>query len=182
MASLKQIILENQNRKRIFSLVESNQGIHLRELQRRLAMPLTTLEYHLSYMEKKKIIYGEKENQFRRYYTKPLDPEDKKVLNALRQKKMQEIVFIVLSNENVKYQYISDNLKLPYSTLSLYLKCLVDRGIIERQKIGYETVYRISDEERVAKVLVAYRSSILDKLVDKALSAWLETYSGKEEL
>src|SRR3990172_10488525 len=170
MANLKQIILENQNRKRIYSLVESNQGIHLRELQRRLEMPLTTLEYHLSYMEKKKINYGEKESQFRRYYTKPLDPEDKKVLNALRQKKMQEIVFILLSNENVKYQFISDYLKLPYSTLSLYLKYLVDRGIIERQKIGYETVYRIRDEERVAKVLVAYRSSILDKLVDKALS------------
>jgi len=95
---------------------------------------------------------------------------------------MREIVFVLFSNETVKYKFISDYLKLPNSTLSLYLKYLVDRGILERQKIGYETVYKIKDEERVAKVLVAYRASLLDKLVDKALNTWLETYSGKEEL
>lgn len=178
----KEAILENENRRKIYLLIEANQGIHLRELQRLINMPLTTLEYHLSYMSRKNIIYSEKENQFRRYYTKPLDPEDKKVLSALRQRKMREIVLVVISNENAKYQYISDYLKLPHSTLSFYLKYLVNKDILEREKVGYETIYKVKDEERVAKVLVAYKASLFDKLVDKALSTWLETYSGKEEL
>lgn len=88
----KEAILENENRRRIYSLIDTHQGIHLRELQRLLDIPLATLEYHLSYMSRKKIIYGEKEEQFRRYYTKPLDPQDKKILTVLRQKKMREIV------------------------------------------------------------------------------------------
>jgi predicted transcriptional regulator len=178
----KEAILENENRRKIYLLIETHQGIHLRELQRLLDMPLTTLEYHLSYMTRKKIVYGEKEDQFRRYYTKPLDPQDKKVLAVLRQKKMREIVLTVISMEQAKYQLIADYLKLPHSTLSFYLKYLVDRGILEREKIGYETLYRVRDEERVAKVLVAYKASLLDKLVDKALNTWLESYSGKEEL
>ncbi len=178
----KEAILENENRRKIYSLIEANQGIHLRELQRLLDMPLTTLEYHLSYMARKKIVYSEREDHFRRYYTKPLDREDRNVLSALRQKKMREIVLLVIANESAKYQYISDYLKLPYSTLSFYLKYLVEKGILEREKIGYETVYSVKEEERVAKVLVAYKESFFDKLVDKALNSWLESYNGKDEL
>lgn len=178
----KEAILENENRRKIYSLIEVNQGIHLRELQRLLDMPLTTLEYHLSYMIRKKIIYAEKEEQFRRYYTKPLDPEDKKVLSVLRQKKMREIVLTVISLEQAKYQLLADSLKLPNSTLSFYLKYLVEKGLLEREKIGYETIYRVRDEERVAKVLIAYKESLFDKLIDKALNTWLESYSAKEEL
>jgi predicted transcriptional regulator len=178
----KETILENENRRKIYSLIETHQGIHLRELQRLLDMPLTTLEYHLSYMTRKKIIHGEKEDQFRRYYTKPLDPQDKKVLSVLRQKKMREIVLAVISREQAKYQLIADYLGLPYSTLSFYLKYLVDKGILEREKIGYETVYRVRDEERVARVLIAFKASLFDRLIDKALNTWLESYSAKEEL
>lgn len=178
----KKEILENENRRKIYSLIEANQGIHLRELQRLLNMPLTTLEYHLSYMVRKAIVIGEKEGHFRRYYTKPLSREDKKVLSALRQKRMREIVLVIAANEKAKFQYLSDHLKLPSSTLSFYLKYLVDKGILAREKIGYEMMYTVRDEDRVAKVLIAYRTSFLDKLVDKALSTWLETYSGKEEL
>ncbi len=178
----KEAILENENRRKIYSVIDANQGIHFRELQRRLNMPLTTLEYHLGYMTRKKIIYGEKGSHFRRYYTKPLEIEDKKVLAALRQTKMREIVLVVMANENAKYQFLSEYLKIPYSTLSFYLKYLVDNNILERQKVGYETIYSVKNSERVAKVLVAYRSSFFDKLIDKALHTWLETYTTKEGL
>jgi len=175
-------VLANENRRRIYLITAANQGVHFRGLQRLLDMPATTLEYHLSYMQRKNIIYSETEGGFKRYYTKPLENEDKKVLSALRQKKMREIVLVVLANEKVKFQYLAEYLKLPNSTLSFYLKFLVDKGILFREKIGYETVYIVKDEERVAKVLVAYKSSFFDKLVDKALSTWLESYSGKQNL
>ncbi len=178
----KEEILENENRRKIYFLIEVNQGLHFRALQRDLNIPLTTLEYHLSYMVRKRIVFGEKEGHFRRYYTKPLDSEDKKVLSALRQKKLREIVLIVIANQKAKYQFLSEYLKLPYSTLSFYLKYLVEKGILEREKIGYETVYTVKDADRVTKVIIAYRTSFLDKLVDKALSTWLESYSGKEDL
>jgi predicted transcriptional regulator len=181
-AMFKDEILENENRRKIYSVIQANQGIHFRELQRFLNMPSTTLEYHLSYLVRKKVVFAEKEGYFRRFYTQPLDSEDKKVLSALRQGKMREIVLAVITNEKAKYQFLLDYLRLPPSTLSFYLKYLVEKGILEREKIGYESVYKVKDEDRVAKVLIAYKASFLDRLVDKALSTWLETYSGKEEL
>jgi len=177
----KDEILENERRRKIYVAVEGSPGIHLRELQRILNMPLTTLEYHLSYMARKKILFAETEGHHKRYYTKPLDPEDKKVLAALRQKRMREIVLIILANEKAKYQLLAERLRLSHSTLSSYLKYLVNKNILVKEKIGYENLYTVRDEERVAKVLLAYKPSFLDKLVDKALDTWMETHFLEKE-
>jgi len=177
----KDEVLENERRRKIYAVIEANPSIHLRELQRTLDMPLATLEYHLGYMARKRVVFAEADGHHKRYYTKPLDPEDKKVLSALRQKRLREIVLVVLANTKVKYQFLSDQFKLPHSTLSFYLKYLVDNGILARVKIGYENLYTIQDEERVAKVLIAYKSSFLDKLVDKTLAAWMETHFREEK-
>jgi predicted transcriptional regulator len=177
----KDEILENERRRKIYALVEASPGIHLRELQRILSIPLTTLDYHLSYMIRKKIIFGETEDHHKRYYTKPLDPGDKKVLIALRQKRMREIVLIVLENGKAKSQLLAERLKLSHSTLSSYLKYLVNRNILAKEKIGYENLYTVREEDRVAKVLIAYKPSFLDKLVDRVLDTWMETHFIKKE-
>jgi len=177
----KDEILENENRRKIYRLIEANPGTHLRELQRVLDMPLTTLEYHLSYMSRRRILFAEADSHYKRYYARPLDQEDKKVLSALRQKRLREIVFLVLTNEKAKYQFLADYFKLPLSTLSFYLKYLVEKGILAKEKIGYETIYTVKDEDRVVKVLTAYKASFLDKLVDKTMNTWLETYSEKKK-
>jgi hypothetical protein len=51
---------------------------------------------------------------------------------------------------------------------------LVDRGILRREKVGYENIYSIQDK-RVGKVLVIYEPSFADRLVDKVSRTFLET-------
>lgn len=177
----KDEILESERRRKIYSAIEASPGIHLRELQRMLDMPLTSLEYHLGYMTRRKILFAETEGRHKRYYTKPLDIEDKKVLTALRQKRMREIVLTVLENGKAKNQLLAEHLKLSYSTLSSYLKYLVNKNILAREKIGYEYLYTVRDEDRVTKVLTAYKPSFLDKLVDRVLETWMETHYPKIE-
>lgn len=104
------------------------------------------------------------------------------MLSALRQKRLREIVFLILTSEKAKYQFLADYFKLPLSTLSFYLKYLVEKGILAKEKIGYETIYTVKDEDKVVKVLTAYKASFLDKLVDKTMNTWLETYSEKKKL
>ena len=173
----KDEILENENRRSIYNVIDASPGVHLRELQRNLNMPLTTLEYHLGYMVRKQIIFGEAEGHFKRYYAKPLDKEDKKVLSTLRQRRMREIVLLVMANRKIKSQGLFEVLQVPRSTLSFYLKHLVDHGILLKEKVGYDSLFTVKDEDRVAKVLVAYKASFLDGLVDKTLGTWLEAYS-----
>src|SRR4030067_1455947 len=177
----KEKFLQKENRRRVYSIIETTPGIHMRELQRVLDMPLTTLEYHLTYMSRKKIIFKESDSHYKRYYVRPLDSEDKKILSALRQKKMREIVFIILKNKTARYQSLADQTRLPNSTPSFYLKFLIGNMVLAKEKIGYENIYTVRDEERVARVLIAYKASFLDKVVDKALNVWMETYASEKK-
>ncbi len=174
---LKDEILENENRSKIYAVIEATPGIHLRELQRVLDMPLSTLDYHLDYMTRKRIIFKETKGKIKRFYAELLDAADKKVLVALRQQRMRQIVLTVLANKKTKFKFLAERLELPPSTLSYYLKYLVDRNILVKEKVGYENIYTVKDEDSVAKVLTAYKSSFLDKLVDRALNTWMETRS-----
>jgi predicted transcriptional regulator len=178
----KDEILENERRRKIYALIEANPSVHFRELQRMTDMPLATLEYHLDYMLRKKVVFAESDAYHKRYYTKPFDAADKKILSALRQARMREIVLIVLANTKTKYQFLSDCTKMPHSTLSFYLKHLIDNNILAKEKIGYDTFYTVRDEDRVVRVLTAYKSSFLDKIVDRTLKTWMETrFRGEPE-
>lgn len=171
----KEEILENDRRQKLYAFIRTNPGIHQRELQRSLNMPLASLEYHLQYMKRRKVIFEEKDGNHARYYCSPLDPEDKRVLLALRHSKLREFLLMILVKQKARYQDFEDAFKLPRSTIYLYLKDLVDSQIVEKTKVGYENYYTVKDEDRVAKLLVAYRESFLDRLVDSAASMWLDT-------
>lgn len=171
----KNEILENERRGKIYKFIKKNPGLHFRELQRRLKVPLASLEYHLDYMVRKKVLFRESEGHYTRYYVEQLDAEDKKILRSLRQRRLREIVLIILSKEKVKYSNLLEVLKFPSSTLSFYLGYLYNRNVIGRRKIGYENFYFIKEKERVTKVMTTYKSSFMDRLIDKTLGTWMET-------
>ena len=177
----KDEILENERRSKIYATIKKNPGLHIRELQRIIGIPLASLQYHLTYMASRQVIIEEKSEHYTRYYSKPLEPEDKKVLSVLRQKRLREIVILILVSKKAKYQFIVQTLKLTPSTVSLYLKCLLDNDIVERTKIGFENIYTLKDEDKIAKILITYRSSFLDKIVDKWANTWLENRFGKDK-
>lgn len=171
---LKDIVLENSRRKKIYNLIRKNPGIHLRGIQRRLRMPLSSLEHHIEYMIRKKVIHKEKEGRYTRYFVGHLTKEESKIISALRHEKLREIVSIALEQKEVKSQDFIYLLNIPSSTLSYYLNYLVEHSILRRQKIGYENVYSIKDQ-RVGKILIMYEPSLIDKLAEKALRTFLET-------
>ncbi len=178
----KDEILENKRRSKIYAVIMKNPGMHIRQLQRILGMPLASLQYHLNYMARRSVVIEEKSEHYTRYYYKPLAAEDKKVLSVLRQKRMREIVMLILVNKKAKYRSIVETLGLSSSTVSFYLKYLLDNCIVERTKIGYENIYTLKDEERVAKILITYQSSFLDNIVNKWASTWIDTHFSKDKL
>ena len=120
------------------------------------------------------VIYKEKEGGYTRFFAQQPTDEERKLISALRHEKMREIVSIVLEKKDAKFQDLKDYLNLPSSTLSYYLKYLVDYNILGRQQIGYESVYSIQDL-KVRKALLMAESSFTDRLIDKVLRSFMET-------
>jgi predicted transcriptional regulator len=167
-------VLENEHRREIYNFVKENPGLHLRELQRRLKMPLSTLEYHLDYLEKKEILALEDDRRYCRYFAEKLTPDDKELLSVLRQKRLLEIILQTLSEEQICFKELSHKIMIADSTLSHYLGILTQKEILIKERIGTETCYKLKSEKRILRSLFCYKSSFVDKLVDKVLSLFLE--------
>lgn len=167
-------VLDNEHRRKIYNFVKENPGLHMRELQRKLDIPLSTLEYHLDYLERKDILSREDDRRYCRYFAEEHTGEEKILLSALRQKKQREIILLVLSEELMCFKELANETMIADSTLSHYLRLLCERGILVKERIGAETCYRVKSEKSIVRSLLCYRTSFLDKLVDNVLASFLE--------
>jgi predicted transcriptional regulator len=170
----KEKVLENEHRRVIYNFVKENPGLHMRELQRQLEIPLSTLEYHLDYLEKKDIVSLEDDRRYCRYFAEDHTEYEKKLLSALRQRRLREIILLVLSEKLMSFKELSKEIRIADSTLSHYLGFLSDDEILVRERIGNESYYRIFSEDIVIRMLLCYKTSFVDKLVDNVLSSFLD--------
>jgi predicted transcriptional regulator len=170
----KEEILENERRHKIYTFIKANPGLYLRSLQKSLMIPLTSLQYHLNYMETRKIIYSEKAGNYIQYYCAAFNSREKEILSILRQRRLKQIVLLILTNKKIKCRALIDELELSPATISYYLKFLEGKGLVNCTRIGHEKIYTLRDEYAIAKTLVAHQESLFDKIVDKWLSTFIE--------
>ena len=76
--------LELDSRRRIYEFIKNNPGTHMREIQRRLEMPIGVLKFHIQYLVKHEIITEKPDRYYKRYYlTGTLGSLDKEALGGL---------------------------------------------------------------------------------------------------
>jgi predicted transcriptional regulator len=168
-------VLELENRRKIFELCSKFPGLHFRELQRRLAIPLGTLRYQLDVLEKYEILIAKEEGGYKRYYPiGKIGVKGEIILSYLRQEIPRGIVLFLLIHPNSSHKDILEHFDLAPSTLSYHLDKLIEGQILKRDRSGKESRYEVIDKEEVAKVLITYKHSFLDALVDKFVEFWLD--------
>lgn len=166
-------VLEYEARRRLYDLVRSEPGLHLRELERRSGMPVSTLRHHLRYLERHGLVEPAEDRNTQRWFTRLLiEPVDRAMLAALRQEALRRVVLFLLSRGGaVPYQEIREAMQVPTSTLGVHLSELARRGVVRRVSVGRESRYEVLEPDRVIRLLHEYRSSFLDRLVDHLLAA-----------
>ncbi|HZX19620.1 MAG TPA: winged helix-turn-helix transcriptional regulator [archaeon] len=161
-------------RKKIYNTVKKNPGLHFREIQRRVEIATGALQYHLDYLQKKHLIKTERETKFLRYYLVRQDFAETGLMALLRQDSIRKIVVFLLQRRFANNTTISLQVGLSPSTTSWHLEKLVENGIVEKERKGRKTYFKISDKDRIATLLVDYRRSFLDEVVNNFVEVWEE--------
>lgn len=161
-------VLEYEARRRLYALVRDEPGLHMRELERRSGMPLSTLRHHLRFLEEHRLVDAVADKNLTRYFATTLvERADRAALAALRQESLRRVLLRLLaSGGQARYEELRESLGVPASTLAVYLQQLTRAGIVERRSLGRSSRYDVSDPERVIRLLHTYRASFLDALVD----------------
>ena len=170
---MKEDYLALETRRKIYNLIDGFPGLHKREIARKLGMSLSTIDYHLHYMEKKQLVVSRMDGKYKRYFvSKEMGKGDKKIFSMLRQEMPRKIVMFILLNPRAIHKEICKHIKKAPSTVSFHMKKLIEAGVVEEISLGKEKAYVVRNEDRVAKLLMMYKSTFLDKAVDKFIDAW----------
>ncbi|WP_340820782.1 winged helix-turn-helix transcriptional regulator [Methanolobus sp. WCC4] len=166
--------LELDTRKRIFDTIHSSPGIHLRELERHLGIAVGNLQYHLHYMEKKGLVSILRDEQFVRYFVKDreLSDNDRMILSFLRKKACRHILMDLMEEPGMNNKGISSSVGLSPSTVSWHLNKMVASGVVSKTVHGRESNFEVVDPETVAGLMISYKGSFFDKLLDNFIDMW----------
>ncbi len=166
-------VLELDTRRNIYNLVQKFAGCHFRELERISGLPTGTLKYHLNYLSRHGLIKEEKYGNKLLYFPRQFKSENKILLGLLRQKSVRDILLFILTHQNCNHEDIVQFVDLSPSTVSWHLKKLEDSEIVVSAKDGRNTYYKILiDEDEIINLLVTYKESFFDSLVDRVIEMW----------
>lgn len=165
--------LELEIRREIFDLISKFPGLHFREILRRLETSSGNLNYQLNYLVKHNILVAIQDGNLKRYYiVGKVKSKEKRILACLRNETARGLVLFLMLNPNSQFNEIANKFDLAPSKLAYHLNKLVDRDIIEKKRKGRTTLYKPVDEEAIANVLITYKPSFLDNIVDSFIESW----------
>ncbi len=170
----KEDVLDLDARRGIIQAVREHPGLHLRALAERLDMPVSTVEYHTYHLHKHGHLTTRDDGGFKSFYpAEGIDRRDKDILYMVRHEAPRRICMHLLLNPGATPKDLKPVVGLSPATLSFHLKKLRAAGLIEEEPAGRTKKLTVADPERVGNVLVTYRRSFLDDLVDRFADTWL---------
>lgn len=167
-----QPILDVDARRTLYFLVQKNPGYHFRELQRKSNLAVAVVKHHLDYLVKHGLLKVEKDGRRMRYYAITITSTNRKLFNLLRQLSSRKILLVLLEQKKTSFKIICTDAQLAPSTVSEQLKKLEQEGIVGFVKQKQTEYVLLVDANEVVKLLITYRSSFLDVLVDRVIDMW----------
>lgn len=169
----EQEILNLDLRKKIYDLVKKFSGCNFHSLKRESNFSSGTLQYHLNYLTRHGLIKIQKDGNKTRYFTKEITTENKRLLMLLRQDNIRTILLFILTKKECFQRDIINFIKLSPSTVSWYLAKLLKWNVIQMKIKDEKVCYSLSVKEtEIISLLIAYKKSFLDNLVDKTIEMW----------
>lgn len=167
-------LLELETRRRIYDRIRESPGLHFRALQRDLGIPLGTLEYNLYQMERQGLVVAREDTGTKSFFPNDqMDRRDRDLLHYLRQRWPRAIALEVTHRPGISFKELRERLGILPSALSPQLKRLVQAGLLTERPEGRTKVYECPDADRVRRIVIQYRRTFVDTMVDRFADAWV---------
>ncbi|MCI4336287.1 MAG: hypothetical protein L3K17_03705 [Thermoplasmata archaeon] len=167
---------------RLFSFVQQYPGVHLREIRRRLQIPIGTLDYHLYRLGRQGLIAVRFQGGYKCCYpavsetTRAPIPEGQQMLLALLRQPVPRAILLQLYLEGVcSPAQLSEAIDTTGPNLSYFLKRLELTGVLARDGQGATRSVRLVDPKQIHMVLLLF-PPLPEGAVDRFLRFWSELH------
>lgn len=166
----------------LLAFVQCYPGVHLREIRRRLRIPIGTLDYHLYRLGKEGMITVRFSGGYKCAYPAvvpalggPIPAPDQQLLALLRQPVPRALLLQLYLDGPSPPVGIADALGTTPSNLSYFLRRLETAGVIAREGAGPDRTVRLVDAKRVHEILLRF-PPLPEDAVDRFLRFWSELH------
>lgn len=166
----------------LLTFVQHYPGVHLREIRRRLRIPIGTLDYHLYRLGRQGLVAIRFQGGYKCCYPSVSEiargpiPEGQKVLLAfLRQPLPRALLLHLYIEGHSTPSQLGLALDTTGPNLSYYLKRLEAAGLLLRDGQGAARQVRLLDAKQVHQVLLDY-PPLAETTVDRFLRFWSELH------
>jgi predicted transcriptional regulator len=164
----RQDLLDLPVRRRIFEFIRSNPGVHFREVQRYLGLAVGQLDFHLNSLVKGDVLVRESVSGEVNFYVRDkFSIEEKRALSILRREIPRGIVLFLLEHPGSNPGRVQESFIFTSATLSYHLRRLERAGVLIAEQKGRERKYSVKDPELIRSLLVMYRTSLFDVIIDR---------------
>lgn len=156
------------NRRRlIYRQISQNPGTYLREMESALGLSVGDLQYHLGQLERAGLVTSHDDGRRKGYFAaSEVQYFDRPVISVIRMRTPRRIIMHLLIHPDSTFRDILAGFNFTKGALSFHMKRLVTSGIVSRSKREAEQVYRVAEPERIGRLLVTYRESFADDMLD----------------
>ncbi|MDG6908489.1 MAG: helix-turn-helix domain-containing protein [Nitrososphaerota archaeon] len=166
-------------RAEIYEYIVDHPGSHVRELMRGLQIGMGDLQYHLDILEKRGMITTQKRSLRKYIFPSGVFGEKQSaLLSALSTETQRQILTFLSSNPNLTCNQIASLTKLTCATVSWHMKRLTELGLVDREKVGRATRYRLLvDKLDIEKFISSYHPSFWENLSNRLADIILDLSS-----
>jgi predicted transcriptional regulator len=161
-------LLDLPLRKRITEYIRRNPGVHFRQISRDLDLAVGQVDFHLNALVKGEVLVKETGTGNVRFFVRDkFSKDERKAMSILRREIPRGIVLYLLDNPGSGPSKILENFNFTSATMSYHLRRLEKIGVLRVDQKGRERHYFIDDPELVESLLILYRSTLMDTIVEK---------------
>jgi len=165
--------LKVEVRKKMYQLIKASEGIHVKEMCRRLQLAEGTATHHLNYLRRKGLLKASKDGKKLRYFTNAINVDNRKLLALLREQAIRRILMFLSVRKKAHQKNLARFAKISPGTATFHLKKLEKKGIIVAKTKGRMKEYRLTvDAKQIAYLLYNYKESFADTLLDRIIEMW----------
>ena len=159
-------------RRGVYAVVNHEAGLHFRAIERASGLSVAVVKHHLDYLTKHGLVRPEQDGRNLRYYPVSFGSRDTTLMNLLRHRGVRQVLLHLLSGP-CSSRILRERTSLAASTVSDALRDLTLGGIVVRTSRDRDTRYAICvDKNEIVRLLITYRASFLDTLVDRIVETW----------
>jgi predicted transcriptional regulator len=166
----------------LLSFVQRYPGVHLREIRRRLNIPIGTLDYHLYRLGREGLITVRFTGGYKCAYPAivaevggPIPVADQTLLALLRQRVPRSLLLHLYLDGPAAPAGLATALNTTSQNLSYFLQRLEGNGVIVREGQGTSRRVRLADPKRVHALLLTF-PPLPEDVVDRFLRFWSELH------